>query len=146
LKPRIQTLVVFLLALITFMPLRAAEIPKHIPTQDQSVASSTVAVVKNTNAVQEWKYPQLKRICSCESTGSPDNEPTQFTSTGAVLRGVVNNKDVGMCQINTYYHGATADKLGIDLLAKEGNMKYAEYLYEQQGSSPWSWSKGCWSK
>lgn len=88
---------------------------------------------------------ELKRVCSCESTGNPNNEPIQFNEDGSVLRGRINPDDVGMCQINLYHHGERALELGIDLFTEEGNKEYATMLYEEQGTEPWNWSKGCWA-
>jgi hypothetical protein len=49
-------------------------------------------------------------------------------------------------QINTRYHGETAEKLGLDLTDLYDNMAYARDLYERQGTQPWSASAPCWSK
>jgi hypothetical protein len=49
-------------------------------------------------------------------------------------------------QINTRYHGKTAEELGLDLTDIEDNLAYARYLYEKQGTQPWSASAPCWSK
>lgn len=92
----------------------------------------------------EYVSPILKRICSCESTGQPNNEPQQFTADGAVTKGKINPLDTGACQINLKYHEATAKKLGYDLFTEEGNIAYANYLYTKEGSTPWNWSRGCW--
>lgn len=97
-------------------------------------------------ASSTWKYPELKRICACESVGNPNAEPIQFNKEGTVLRGVINKADTGMCQLNTKYHLATAQKLGLDIFTAEGNKGYAEWLYEQEGNLPWHWSKHCWDK
>ncbi len=86
----------------------------------------------------------LTRICSCESNGVPNKKPRHFDADGNVLRGKINNLDIGMCQINLHYHGARADKLGIDLFTEAGNIEYANMLYVEQGTQPWSWSKSCW--
>lgn len=82
----------------------------------------------------------LYRVAFCESTYS------QYDRNGNVLRGVVNSKDVGIFQINEKYHLANAKRLGIDLYSVEGNMEYAEYLYNRDGAQPWSSSKPCWGQ
>ncbi len=82
----------------------------------------------------------LYRIAFCESTYS------QYDKYGNVKRGVVNSKDVGIFQINEKYHLANAKRMGIDLYTPEGNMEYALYLYERDGSQPWSASEPCWGK
>lgn len=89
---------------------------------------------------------ELKPICACESVGNRHAEPQHFHPDGRVIRGVINSDDVGMCQINLYYHEETAGKMGLDLFTEEGNITYANWLYETQGSRPWNWSAGCWNK
>ncbi len=84
------------------------------------------------------KDPILVEIAKCES------EFRQFDKDGKVLRGVVNQSDVGVMQINKYYHADTAVKLGFDLETVEGNMAYAKYLYEKEGVQPWRSSSPCW--
>jgi hypothetical protein len=77
-------------------------------------------------------------VARCES------QYRQFDENGNVLRGKVNSKDVGAFQINEKYHLETSQKLGIDIYTLEGNIAYARYLYETQGSKPWSASSPCW--
>lgn len=95
----------------------------------------------------EYEWPlELKRICSCESTGRPGNEPVHYDKDGSVLRGRVNQNDVGMCQINLTYHENTATSMGLDLFNPDENFAYALQLYRDQGSQPWSWSRSCWGQ
>ena len=84
--------------------------------------------------------PIMQAIAQCESHFK------QFDTDGSIHRGVVNNKDVGVMQINEYYHGKTADKLGLDLYTMQGNVAYAQYLYDKEGTTPWNSSKPCWGK
>jgi hypothetical protein len=84
--------------------------------------------------------PILAEISRCESTFR------HFNSNGQVLRGLENADDVGLMQINTYYHTDTARGLGYDIHTVEGNLKYGKYLYDRYGTQPWSASKKCWSK
>ncbi len=84
--------------------------------------------------------PILVEIARCESQFRHLNED------GTVLRGVVNNQDVGVMQINLYYHAEDAEKMGHDLSSLEGNLAYAKALYEKKGTNPWSASKPCWGK
>lgn len=102
------------------------------------------------SAKEEIKEPEiqltgeLKRICSCESTGSPNQEPIHYDRNGNVLRGKINPQDIGMCQINLTYHQKEAEKLQLDLFKEKDNMLYAMHLYQTQGNKPWNWSKHCW--
>ena len=70
----------------------------------------------------------------------------QFGPNGLVLRGTVHPPDVGVFQINERVHGSTARSLGIDLHTTEGNVAFARYLYNKEGTVPWRSSQGCWGK
>ena len=82
--------------------------------------------------------PILERIARCESGGS------QYNEKGIIL-GKKNPLDRGKWQINEFYHGETARKLGFDLNTLEGNTNMALWLYERQGTKPWYLSEKCWS-
>lgn len=84
--------------------------------------------------------PILAEIAKCESTFR------QYDSKGEVIRGVVNKSDVGVMQINKYYHLKQAEKLGYDLHTVEGNMAYGKLLYDKEGTKPWNASSKCWGK
>lgn len=84
--------------------------------------------------------PILADIAGCES------EFRQFTSQGKIMRGEADVNDVGLMQINERYHLSRAKTLGYNLYSIEGNMAYARYLYEKEGTKPWNASKACWSK
>ncbi len=84
--------------------------------------------------------PILAEIAMCESTFR------QYNSDGAVLTGRVNKSDVGVMQINKYYHLERAEKSGFDLNTIVGNMAYAKKLYKSEGTKPWNASSKCWRK
>lgn len=88
--------------------------------------------------------PQLARICSCESTGKPDNTPQQFNPDGSVLHGRVDHDDIGACQVNRRYHLDAAKAQGLDIYTLEGNLSFAVALYQQLGTAPWRASRACW--
>ena len=94
--------------------------------------------VKET--VEEYfsDIPILVSVARCESRFR------QFNQDGSIHRGEVNEFDVGVMQVNELYHLETAKKLKIDLHTLEGNLTYARYLYEREGTVPWSSSKKCW--
>lgn len=97
---------------------------------------------KVESAVREYfsDIPLMAEIAKCESRFR------QFDKDGSIFRGIVNNQDVGVLQINEYYHLSRAKKLGIDVYTVEGNMEYARLLYKEQGAKPWSSSSPCWMK
>jgi hypothetical protein len=82
--------------------------------------------------------PIMIEIARCESTFRHE------LADGSVLRGVVDQADTGVMQINKRYHEATAASLGLDLEDVYHNMAYARYLYETQGVQPWNASRPCW--
>ena len=95
---------------------------------------STEEIVKNYFA----DAPVMVEIAKCESTFRQTNKE------GEVLRGVVNNRDVGVMQINEYFHGKTAEKMNVDIYSMDGNLEYARHLYEKEGTKPWKSSEKCW--
>lgn len=82
--------------------------------------------------------PILAEIAKCESRFR------QVGKDGNVLRGEVNKSDLGLLQVNKYYHGEKAEDLGFDLMTVDGNLAYAQYLYDKEGTAPWNASKKCW--
>lgn len=85
-------------------------------------------------------YPILVKIAECES------QFRQYDAQGNILKGKVNKGDLGLMQINKYYHEERANELGLDLETIEGNMAYAKYLYEKEGEKPWLSSSKCWKQ
>jgi len=90
--------------------------------------------------------PALKRICGCESSGSPTAEPRQFNEDGSVFKGKVHPADWGYCQINTdvWYEKSVA--LGYDLATESGNISMANYILKVEGTKPWGASRSCWKQ
>ncbi len=120
-------------------------------SSEASQASTTIAIedadhplttVSIEGYVRDYfkNNPILAEISKCESTFR------QFDSKGNVIRGIENPDDVGLMQINLFYHGDTAKKLGYDLYTVDGNLGFAQWLYEKYGSSPWVHSSKCWKK
>ncbi len=86
------------------------------------------------------KTPVMAEIARCES------HFRHLDKNGKILRGTMTPEDVGVMQINEFFHAETAKKLGFDLHDIDGNMAFAQYLYDKSGTQPWSASKSCWSK
>ena len=119
------------------------------PSQNNILATSTEEIVSTSTIKRKEDIeskvkayfsgnPVMQKIAYCESRNR------QFDSNGSIMRGVVNDKDVGIFQINEKYHLSDSKKMGIDIYTVEGNMKYAKYLYENQGTAPWNSSRPCW--
>lgn len=126
--------------------------PKNI--QIPKVENSSYKVVKEIsdqdidNLMSTERYvrqyfrdiPIMVQIARCESTFR------QLDDDGSIHRGRVNNADVGVMQINEYYHLDTAIEKGLDIYTIEGNTAYARDLFEREGTKPWNSSKPCWGK
>ena len=82
--------------------------------------------------------PELAEIAKCESNFR------QYDASGAILKGTVDPDDIGIMQINKYYNGQNAEKLGYDIYTIEGNLAYAKVLYDKFGTDPWQSSEKCW--
>ena len=107
------------------------------PTPIQMPAAQTVQQYVDTYFADT---PILAKVAMCESHFK------QYDSDGSIHRGVVNNQDVGVMQINEHYHLKTSQKLGLDIYTVQGNLAYAKYLYDNEGLQPWLSSKPCWGK
>lgn len=92
---------------------------------------------------------ELYPICSCESAGVPNINPIDYhyeTDGKTPLIGKVNPLDRGMCQINIPSHKDTASNMGLDILHNiDDYIYYSNWLFEQQGYTPWRYSSHCWS-
>ncbi len=84
--------------------------------------------------------PVLAEIARCESRFR------QFDEKGQLLRGEAVSQDIGVMQINEYFHAKAAKDLGYDLKTIDGNLGYAQYLYGKEGTAPWKPSQNCWGK
>lgn len=90
--------------------------------------------------VSKGLSPVMERIAKCESGN------VQKGKDGQIIIHV--NKDgtydMGLFQINSSWN-KTATKLGYDLTNDKDNQAFAEWLYENIGTSPWYSSQKCWS-
>ncbi|MEY2641006.1 MAG: hypothetical protein RL150_399 [Candidatus Parcubacteria bacterium] len=118
------------------------EVVPAAAVETASTVETSAATATTEEQVREYfsDTPILAEVARCES------QFRQFDENGQVLRGKVNAQDVGVMQINEKYHLETAQKLGLDLHTLDGNMAYAHYLYEKEGTRPWNYSSACWGK
>jgi hypothetical protein len=123
---RMKTLAVSLLAALCIMPGAAFA--------QTSAASSTEARVRAFFA----DIPAMIAIAKCESGF------TQFNASGTVLHGGTGHHMIGIFQINATVHRKGAQALGFDINTTAGNLAYARYLFEQEGTAPWFDSSACW--
>lgn len=87
-----------------------------------------------------YETPILAEIAKCESRFR------HLGANGKVLRGEASREDVGVMQINEFYHEERAEKLGLNLHTLDGNLAYAKWLYDREGGVPWFASSKCWQK
>ncbi|MCB9810189.1 hypothetical protein H6781_01155 [Candidatus Nomurabacteria bacterium] len=128
-----------ILALFTAGTVSAVQLPET--AYGHIAESRDEAVEKNTEAIVRTYFediPIMAEIARCESTFRHELED------GSVLRGRVDPADTGVMQINKRYHEATATAMSLDLDDIHQNMEYARYLYDTQGTQPWSASMPCW--
>lgn len=122
----------------TFGAPTAVSAPNTVIIQEQS-AQKTESL---GDYVKEYftDEPILAEIAQCESHMRHTDE------NGTILRGEVDSDDIGVMQINTRYHLEDSKELGLDIYSLNGNLAYAKYLYEKQGTKPWNASRPCWGK
>ena len=125
---------------------------KDVPKVEVSITESRVVgkyenqdvenIISTEQYVREYfsDIPIMVHIAKCES------HFRQLDRDGEIHRGVVNDADVGVMQINEFYHLGTAQKKNYNIYTIEGNTAYARDLYQRQGTAPWSSSKACWGK
>ncbi len=124
-------------------PVRVTEVPK---IETNLVKETTKKEVENMMSTEKYvrqyfsDIPIMIQVARCES------HFRQLDKDGNVHRGVVNDRDVGVMQINEYYHLDEAETLNYNLYTLDGNMAYARKLYEREGTEPWVSSKACWGK
>ena len=84
--------------------------------------------------------PVMTDIARCES------KFTEYNSDGSVLHGGLGGTMIGVFQISESVHANFATSLGMDIYTVPGNLAYALYLYNKEGTQPWISSFPCWAK
>ncbi len=124
---------------INFALAKTASTTITIIEEAVSATTSTTTIKRKINEFFA-DTPILAKVAWCES------RQRQYDKQGNVLRGEENSDDIGVMQINEMYHAKDAKEKGMDIYSFEGNLKFAKYLYEKKGTSPWSASRPCWGK
>lgn len=83
--------------------------------------------------------PVMIEIARCES------QFLQFNKDGQVIKNPTSSAK-GIFQIMESLHKEPAARLGFDILTVEGNLGYADYLHQKEGTRPWNASANCWNK
>lgn len=116
--------------------IKTIELPKEVTIESEEQPHTLETYVRSYFK----ETPILAEVAKCESTFR------HFDTKGKILRGIENSEDVGVMQINEYYHKENAVNLGYDIYSLEGNLGYAKWLYGRYGASPWVHSSKCWGK
>ncbi len=141
----LTTSMVFLMTSMYGSGSMTANVANVQPINANNDNKAEVEILTDRKAIEEYlkihfaDTPILVDIAKCESMFR------QFDKNGQVLRGKVDNADVGLMQINERYHLETAEEMGIDIYTVDGNIEYAKYLYSKFGSKPWNASAPCWN-
>lgn len=112
-----------------------------VPSYDYTVYNTPQAPITEDSVIDEvWGEHSYigKAIAHCESG-------IQQSKNGVIVRNPI-TPDVGTFQINVEYHGDMAKKMGLNIYTIEGNVKYAKYLFDKNGTRDWNASRHCWSK
>jgi hypothetical protein len=109
------------------------------------VAPSTIisATTKTNDGLEQnvrahfANNPIMSEIARCESRFR------QFDDSGMPLDGGAGSM-IGIFQINAPVHANFAKGMGMDIYTVDGNLAYAKYLYQHEGTNPWLSSFDCW--
>ena len=133
----------------TTSPIEANQIPSQIDsavTQQQVENKKALKEADTMMSTEQYvrehfsDIPIMIAIAKCESRFR------QLDRDGDVHRGAANNDDVGVMQINEFYHLDKAEEENYNIYTLQGNIAYARELYFKEGTGPWNSSKFCWSK
>jgi len=135
-----------ILALFTVSTVSSVQLPETAygyiaSNEEEAIVVREVGSSKNTESIVRSYFrdiPIMIEVARCESTFR------HTLADGSILKGKVDPRDTGVMQINKYYHESTATKMQLNLDDIYHNMAYARYLYETQGTQPWSASMPCW--
>jgi hypothetical protein len=134
-----------ILALFTAGTVSAVQVPNtaygYIASDSSDSIAREVTPSNETERIVRSYFrdiPIMVEIARCESTFR------HTLADGSVLQGRVDPDDTGVMQINKFFHEETATNMQLDLDDIYHNMAYARYLYETQGTQPWSASMPCW--
>lgn len=155
-------LTTLLISFITAAAAQGVSAPSVALAAENTSTASTVAMVQTVDALphisevagvsaseatveaQVRAYfadiPELAEVARCESGFRHTDK------NGKIVRGLANTDDVGVMQINEYYHADSAKRLGYNINTLNGNMAFARHLYEVYGTDAWKASSKCWKK
>jgi hypothetical protein len=107
---------------------------------NSTTSSSTIHSNGDVEATVDAYFsatPVMIAIAKCESRFR------QFDSLGNPLDGGSGGM-IGVYQVNAAVHAPLAKSMGMDINTLIGNLAYANYLFQQEGTAPWLASSSCW--
>ena len=94
-------------------------------------------IIKRTQGELPVKLPdELLSVAWCESG-------LKHEQNGKIVKS--KTKDYGLMQISHQWFDEAQD-MGLNVLKKEDNIKFAIYLYEKNGLRDWRASQRCWQR
>ena len=81
--------------------------------------------------------PIMVKVAKCEGVVDGKLDPKAYNPTN-------DSHDKGIFQISEKYHGTKIKELGLDMYDIKDNLAFARILYDNEGLTPWKWSKPCW--
>jgi len=109
-------------------------------TLTKPVATATTTLHTNRDVEQKVRdffkdTPVMAEVARCES------DFRQFSESGTPLR---SSGMIGVFQFYESIHTSLAKAHGFDLTTLDGNLGYAKYVYDTEGTTPWNGSRYCW--
>ncbi|TSC85612.1 MAG: hypothetical protein G01um10148_998 [Parcubacteria group bacterium Gr01-1014_8] len=132
---RIKSAAGFVLLLLLLPPLVGAQ---GLPESPASPNKDVEALVRAEFA----DIPLMISIAQCESEMRQYGPPGK--GANGALHGGAGGAMVGVFQIHEGVHRAAAKAKGMDIDTLEGNIAYARYLFQTEGTNPWLSSASCW--
>lgn len=135
--------------IITFAPaVRAADIGITAGSTPQTQQGAKLTQRDVDNLIDKWapglglSATLVKKISQCEDQGNP------YAVHPNVRKGQTTawSNDIGPLQVNDYFHEGKMVKAGLKITNPVDSLKFGMEMMAKQGTTPWNWSKGCWSK
>ena len=122
-------------SLIT-LPTEPQALVREVETEPKAESTETKLIINKIKEVFGKDAEVMTRIAFAESS------LRQFKTDGQVVIGKQTH-DIGLFQISPQ-HKQTWEKLGLDPYELEGNIKFAQVLFQESGTKPWDASKNNW--
>jgi len=112
---------------------------QELPPEETLVVKTVDSEITRLASVYGQNGALARTIIKCESEmyGGAVNHNK--------IGGVIWSTDIGVWQINDYFHKDNALKMGLDIYDEWDNLEYGFILLKSEGTKPWYASKGCWS-